>query len=119
MKNTLVIGAAASPERYSHLAVLKLEQYHHPVLAIGKQQTVIGHTMVQTGLPTVANVHTVTLYINPGRQQQYYHYVIGLKPKRVIFNPGTENPAFEALLHQNGIASTEACTLVMLATGQY
>ena len=120
-KITLVIGASENPERYSNKAIQLLNQYNHPVLALGLRNGMVGPTTIVKdidafkGLP----IDTVTLYINPQLQAAHYTAIMALKPKRVIFNPGTENLAFESLLNENGILTEEACTLVLLKTGQY
>ena len=119
MKKTLVIGASLNPQRYSNLAILRLRHYNHPVLAIGLRQGTIGDVIIETGHPLFNDVDTVTLYINPERQTEYYEYIISLKPLRVIFNPGTENPGLEKKLTDAGIESVEACTLVLLSIKQY
>lgn len=116
---TLVIGASSNPERYSFLAVNKLLQYNHEVVAIGLKNEKVATVEIQTGFPDFKNVHTVTLYLNPLRQKEYYDYIISLKPQRVIFNPGTENQEFYSLLEQNGIAYEAACTLVLLSINQF
>ncbi len=119
MKKTLVIGASENPERYSHLAVKKLNANKHPVVAIGLRKGSIGDTEIETEKIRFSDIDTVTLYINPSRQAAYYDYIFSLNPKRIIFNPGTENEELYALAKQKGIYSQEACTLVLLSTGQY
>lgn len=116
---TLVLGASDNPERYSYQALIRLQKHQHEVVAIGRKATEVDGILIQEGLPEIAGVDTVTLYINPTHQQGYYDYIIGLRPRRVIFNPGTENPAFYALLTSHGIHIEEACTLVLLATHHY
>jgi predicted CoA-binding protein len=118
-KLTVVIGASPNPERYSYLAVTRLRAHGHPVIAIGQRAGAIGDTPVIEEHPQTEGVDTVTLYLNPLRQQQYYDYILSLKPKRIIFNPGTENPELMQLAETNGIRTQPACTLVLLSTGQY
>ena len=118
-KKTLVLGASENPQRYSFLAINRLLAHQHPVVAIGRKNGQINNIPIQTGTPAIAAIHTVTLYLNPGNQRPYYDYIISLHPKRIIFNPGTENEEFQELAHQAGIKTLEACTLVMLNTGQY
>ncbi len=118
-KKTLVLGASPNPARYSYLAVNKLSRYHHPVIAIGKRKGKVGDVEINTEQTPVTDVDTVTLYLNPQNQKQYYNYILSLKPKRIIFNPGTENDELYKLAKQNGIEVMEACTLVLLSTGQY
>jgi uncharacterized protein len=119
MTKTLVIGASENRERYSYLAVTRLQKYGHEVKAIGLKNGKIGEVRIETGMPQWEGIHTVILYINPLRQPQYYQYILDLKPARVIFNPGTENPDFEEMLEKNGIEALEACTLVLLSIGTY
>jgi predicted CoA-binding protein len=116
---TLVLGASENPVRYSYLATNKLLAYGHPVVAIGKSKGNIQDVEIQTGQPEIEGIDTVTLYLNPANQKPYYDYIVSLKPRRVIFNPGTENDELERKLMQHGINPMEACTLVMLSTGQY
>lgn len=118
-KKTLVLGASDNPERYSYLAVKKLMAHQHPVVAIGRKATTIGNIKVETALQPQADIDTVTLYLNPTAQKEYYDYILSLKPKRIIFNPGTENDELYDLAKANHIEPVEACTLVMLGTGQY
>lgn len=119
MKKTVVLGASDNPARYSFLAVDKLKRFGHDVVAIGKKEGKVGDTNVITERPDEKNVDTVTLYLNPQHQKQYYDYILSLHPKRIIFNPGAENDELYELAKTNGIQPLEACTLVMLSTGQY
>ncbi len=118
-KKTLVIGATPNPARYAYLATNMLLQHGHEVSLVGIKQGSIAGQAIQTDLPVVEDIHTVTLYVSPNHQQAYINYVLSLKPQRIIFNPGTENPAFEQQASEAGIQVEEACTLVMLSTGQY
>ena len=118
-KKTIVLGASNNPERYSFLVVEKLKKHHHSVVAVGNKAGNIGDTPIVTGFPEEQGVDTVTLYLNPVLQEQYYQYILSLKPKRIIFNPGTENMEFVKLLTKNNIESEIACTLVLLNIGMY
>lgn len=118
-KITLVLGASPNEDRYSNLAVKRLRQHGHKVVAIGLREGRIGDVEIIRDHPQLTGVETITLYINPLRQPQYYEYMLSLKPKRIIFNPGTENEELETLASANKIEAIEACTLVMLSTGQY
>lgn len=118
-KKTLVLGASTNPGRYSYLAVNRLTSNNHAVVAVGKREGKIGPVEIQTGKPNEQEVDTVTLYLNPTNQQAYYDYILSLNPKRIIFNPGTENDELERMAKDKGIKTMEACTLVMLSTGQY
>jgi predicted CoA-binding protein len=119
MKKTLVIGASENPARYSNIAIRMLRDYGHPVEAVGLRPGMVGEVPIQTGSPELNDIDTISLYLSPQNQPAQYNYILGLKPKRVIFNPGTENAEFEILLQENGIETEEACTLVLLRTGQY
>ena len=119
MKRTLIIGASNNPERYAYKAAERLLAHGHEIELLGlRPDTIFGKT-IDTERKAYEGLDTVTLYVGPQRQPEYYDYVISLKPKRVIFNPGTENAEFETLLRKNGIEAEEACTLVLLGTGQY
>ncbi len=119
MKKTLVIGASPNSDRYAFLATQMLNEYKHPVYAFGLKSGKINETEIQTAWPNTNDFDTVTLYLNPINQMGYYDKIIDLKPKRVIFNPGTENSEFEKLLSENNIQAIEACTLVMLRKNQF
>ena len=119
MKNTLVIGASINPERYSYKAIQMLLAHQHVVFAIGNKEETIMNVKIHKELFPFKDIDIVTLYINKSIQPLYYDYIIQLKPKRVIFNPGTENSEFEKLLHQANIEVLEACTLVLLSTKQF
>ncbi len=118
-KKTLVLGATAKPEKYAFKAITMLVEKGHSVLAIGSNTGDVAGITIRTKNIPLKNIDTVTLYLNPSRQREYYNYIIETKPKRVIFNPGTENPEFYQLLQSNGIKVEVACTLVLLATNQY
>ncbi|WP_062053423.1 CoA-binding protein [Aquimarina longa] len=116
---TLVLGASLKTDRYSNIAIRRLISYNHQVVAIGLKKGEVTGVTIQTSIGSVKNIDTVTLYLNPFRQQEYYDQILQLKPRRVIFNPGTENPEFYEKLKQAGIAVEIACTLVLLSTNQY
>jgi len=120
-KTTLVIGASENVNRYSNMAMKLLKVYGHPVLALGKQKGEVDGTIIETVSNCFKNsqIDTITLYLNPQNQVKYYQDIIDLKPQRVIFNPGTENDELAEKLSENGRASEEACTLVLLRSGQY
>lgn len=125
-KKTLVIGASLKPIRYSNMAINKLANYEYDVVAIGLRKGNIANTPILTASTDaelfaldIKDIDTVTLYLNASRQINFYDFIISLKPKRVIFNPGTENDAFYKLLNENNIAFEESCTLVLLNTKQY
>lgn len=118
-KKTLVLGASLKTDRYSNIAINKLVSYNHEVVAVGLKKGDVAGVEIQTQLNIVDGIDTVTLYLNPVRQQPYYEQILNLKPERVIFNPGTENPEFYEKLRNAGIKVEIACTLVLLSTNQY
>ncbi|MES2731458.1 MAG: CoA-binding protein [Bacteroidota bacterium] len=119
MKRTLVLGATDNPDRYAFRAAHSLLRHGHDIALVGiKKGEIAGHVILNDKTP-VANVDTVTLYVGPRHQPEWYDYLISLKPRRIIFNPGTENAELEKLAHKHGIQTLEACTLVMLSIGSY
>lgn len=118
-KKTLVLGASANPSRYSFLAINRLREHNHPVIAIGKRPAQVADVPVQVKTTPNADLDTVSIYLNKDNQKNYYDYILSQHPRRVIFNPGAENPEFEMILADKGIKVIEACTLVLLSTGQY
>lgn len=118
-KKTMVLGASANPARYSFLAINSLRKHQHPVVALGRRIGKVLDVDIITEKNPQDTVDTVTLYLNPANQKEYYDYILSLRPKRIIFNPGTENPELSELAKTNGIQPMEACTLVLLSTGQY
>ena len=120
-KKTVVIGATPNQSRYAYLAANMLREYDHEIVPIGiKQGEVAGKEILDIRKkPAVNGLDTVTLYIGPRHQPEWYNYILSLKPKRIIFNPGTENDEFEQLAEENGIEALQACTLVLLRSLQY
>jgi len=119
MKRTIIIGASSNPTRYSFLAAQKLIYFGHQVLLIGRRAGSALGEEIHMEKVKWNDVDTVTLYINPRHQPDYYDYIISLNPKRVIFNPGTENSQFENILISKNIIPIQACTLVLLSIGEY
>ena len=118
-KKTVVLGASDNPARYSYLAIQRLRAHDHPVLAVGKKNGVVAGVEISKDHLVEPEVDTVTLYLNPKNQVEYYDYILNLQPKRIIFNPGTENEDLIRMAKENHIQPVIACTLVMLSTGQY
>jgi predicted CoA-binding protein len=118
-KKTLVLGASIKPDRYSYKAITMLVEKGHSVLAIGQNAGEVAEVKIRTKAIPLSKIDTITLYLNPGRQRDYYNYIVEAKPKRVLFNPGTENPELYQLLELNNIKVEVACTLVLLATNRY
>ena len=118
-KATLILGASLNPERYSNRAIKSLRSHGHTVYAVGLKNGTVDDVIIKTGLPEFKEVDTVTLYLSVKNQFQYYDYIFSLKPKRIIFNPGAENEDLFVMAAEKKIENLEACTLVLLATGQY
>ena len=118
-KKTLVLGASQNPARYSYLAINMLREKGHEVIAIGKRDGKVKDIPILSKETTIENLDTVTLYLNANNQKGYYNYILDQKPKRIIFNPGAENNELALLANENNIATQQACTLVLLSTGQY
>lgn len=118
-KLTLVLGASLKEQRYSNICIRTLNSSRLPVQAIGLREGKIGNTMINTGKPELEDVHTVTLYLGPQNQKDWYDYLLELKPERVIFNPGTENDELQEILHEAGIEVIEDCTIMMVQGGRY
>lgn len=118
-KKTLVIGGSTKPERYANKAIKKLRRFNYPVVSLGLKTGKVDDVTIETGFPDFNEIHTVTMYVGHKNQPQYYDYVIGLKPRRIVFNPGTENTEFEQLANKNGIETIEHCTLIMLGDGSF
>ena len=116
---TVVIGASEKPERYAQQTTMSLKKHGNEVVPVGLKEGTFNGIPILTRDAKIDDVDTVTLYVSPDHQPAWYDYILSLKPKRVIFNPGTENPELEQLLSKNGIEYTQACTLVLLSTDQY
>lgn len=118
---TIVLGATPNPARYAYRAVQMLSQHHIDVIPVGIRQGESAGVPILNDRPLIKDVHTVTLYLNPTVQKDYYEYILALQPKRVIFNPGTENPEFYHILQEQSPDThiEVACTLVMLSLGNY
>ena len=116
---TLVLGASPNPVRFSYKAVKSLLRHEKAVVAVGFRKGEVEGQEILTGMPHIENVHTVSLYIGSSRQEEYYDYIISLKPERVIFNPGTINPSFMSRLMKENIEPISECMLVMLKEENY
>ena len=119
IKKTLVLGASENPKRYSNIAIKRLKSIDIEVKAIGRRKGIVEGVTIETKLIEFEDIHTITLYLSAKNQPEFYKYIIGLKPKRILFNPGTENPYFEQLLTKNSIVFERACTLVLISIGAY
>lgn len=118
-KKTLVLGASLKEERYSNKAIRDLRKYGHPVVAVGLREGQVLDVPIVKDIPPGTDVDTVTMYLNAHNQEPWEARILGLHPKRIIFNPGAENPVFARKARAEGIATEEACTLVLLHTGQF
>ncbi len=116
---TLVIGASTNPDRYAFKAIKSLRQHNYDVIAHGLKSGLVADVEIKTEWPVNEKIDTVTLYVGPKNQPEYIDRILDLKPRRIIFNPGTENLALEQMANEAGIQCEEACTLVLLATNQY
>ena len=116
---TLVMGASENVQRYSNMAVKKLLNYNHKVKAFGNREGEISGVKIDKELINYDNIDTITLYLNPTNQKPFYDYILGLSPRRVIFNPGTENSELQEKLKVAGIEYEEACTLVLFSINKY
>ena len=119
MKKTLGLGASDNPARYSFRAAHMLKNHGHEVVPVGIRKGEVAGLTIHTDRPQAADIDTVTLYVGPQNQPDWYDYILSLKPKRILFNPGTENPELERRAQAAGIQTEEACTLVLLSIGQY
>jgi uncharacterized protein len=119
MKRTIVLGASSNPERYAYKATKKLKDYGYEVIPMGNKKGEIEGIAIQNGIPQYEGIDTITLYLNAENQKPYYDYIFSLKPKRIIFNPGTENVELIRMAKEKGIESEIACTLVLLSLGEY
>ena len=120
-KKTVIVGSTPKPYRYAHQAALMLEEREFPFVPLGIQEgAVLGQEILNVyDKPAIDEVDTLTLYVNPNRQKGWYDYLLSLKPNRIIFNPGSENPEFKKLAEAQGVECVEACTLVMLSVGNF
>jgi len=119
MKKTAVIGASTNPERYSYKAIQALVERGHETIALGLREGFVAGVSIHRNPQNAAHIDTVSLYVGPANQADWLQTILSLAPRRVIFNPGTENPELEELLLSKGIIIEHACTLVLLATNQY
>ncbi len=121
MKKTVIIGSTTHPWKYAQQAASMLNAASHPFIPVGiREGEVFGEKILNIyDEPAIPEVDTITLYINPNKQKQWYNYLLSLKPKRIIFNPGTENQEFKLMAENEGIECLEACTLVMLSIGNF
>jgi len=118
-KKTLVYGASTKPVRYSYKAVKMLQEYDHEVVAIGGRAAQLDDLAILVGHPELNDVHTITMYMGADRQEEHEEYILSLSPQRIIFNPGAENDSLYLKAKKQGIEAINACTLVMLRTGQF
>ena len=116
---TLVLGASDNPSRYSYLAIHRLRSRDIPVVAIGNRHMLVADVEIVTEKKDFPDIDTVTIYLSPFHQKEYYNYILSLKPRRILFNPGAENNELAVLARKKNIVTLEACTLVLLSTGQF
>lgn len=116
---TLVLGASVNPSRYSYLAIGLLIASHHEIIAVGRHEGIAHGVPIINQFPEGEKIDTITLYLNPKNQETYYQKILSANPRRIIFNPGTENEILRKMAEDKGIKTEYACTLVLLNTGQY
>jgi len=116
---TLILGASLNPERYAYAAANQLQFKGFEAMGLGLKAGQIDNVPIHNRAQFFKDIHTVTMYLGSARQIQYYQYILALQPKRIIFNPGAENQELFDLAEKKGIEVLNACTLVMLSTGQY
>jgi predicted CoA-binding protein len=116
---TLVIGASINPERYAYKAIHLLVKHEIEVVPMAVKSGFVANLLIVSPLIVQIDIHTITLYISASKQESYYDFILKINPKRVLFNPGTENPKLAKLLNEKGILWENACTLVLLSTNQY
>lgn len=119
LKKTVVIGASDNPDRYAYKATAQLNLHGYEVVPVGLTEGTIGEIKVLTGFPEINDVDTVSVYVSKAKQAYWRNYIFNLKPKRIIFNPGTENTDLAEEAKMKGMEVLEACTLVMLSVGIY
>ena len=118
-KSTLVLGASTNPERFSNRAIRRLRKLDLPVFAVGLREGEVEGVVIHRPFPVFFDIHTITMYVGAKNQPIYYDYILYLHPRRVIFNPGSENDEFEQMLEERGIETMRACTLILLSIGEY
>jgi uncharacterized protein len=118
-KKTLILGASTNPDRYAYKAAHALQRNGHPIVNVGLRAGEVANEPIHTDRPLVPEVDTITMYVGPRNQPEWYDYIFLIMPKRIIFNPGAENEELEELARQKGIETENACTLVLLSIGQY
>lgn len=119
MKKTLILGASPNPTRYSYIAANRLIDAGHPIVNVGQRIGNVANQPIEKPDIIHKDIHTLTMYIGASGQKDLYNYILDTNPKRIIFNPGSENTELTNLANQKGIETIEACTLVMLSTNQY
>lgn len=119
MKKSLVLGASTKPERYAYKCIVMLRRRDFETVAVGRREGTVEDVEITTEKADFKNIHTVNIYLSAKNLKEYEHYILQLKPKRVLFPPGTENPEFEKCLDAENISHERACPLVMLSTGSY
>ena len=118
-KKTLILGATPDEGRYASLAAKRLVSRGHTIVNVGIRTGEVAGVPIEKPETIHKDIDTITLYVGPRNQERLYDYILNTHPKRIIFNPGTENPELSRKANQQGIATENACTLVLLSIGQY
>ena len=118
-KKTLVLGASPNTSRYANLAANRLVRSGHSIVNVGLKKGEVAGVPIEKPVTIHNDIDTVTLYVGPQHQEELYDYILKTHPKRIIFNPGTENAELRRMANEQGIETEYACTLVLLSIGQY
>jgi predicted CoA-binding protein len=118
-KKTLVLGATPNPSRYANLAANRLVRSGHSIVNVGIRTGEVAGVSIERPATIHSDIDTITLYVGPQHQEDLYDYILKTHPKRIIFNPGTENSELRRMANEKGIETEYACTLVLLSIGQY
>ncbi len=118
-KKTLVLGATPNEARYANLAANRLVRNGHAIVNVGLKTGEVAGVPIEKPGTIHGDIDTITLYVGPHHQEELYDYILDTHPKRIIFNPGTENSELRRMANEKGIETEYACTLVLLSIGQY
>lgn len=118
-KKTLILGATPDPSRYAYLAANRLTGRGHTIVNVGIKTGEVAGVPIEKPETIHTDIDTITLYVGPMNQPPLYDYILNTHPKRIIFNPGTENEELRQMARKAGIETDYACTLVLLSVGQY
>ncbi|TWJ03461.1 hypothetical protein JN11_01004 [Mucilaginibacter frigoritolerans] len=118
-KKTLVLGATPSSDKYAYLAANRLVSKGHAIVNVGLREGEVAGVPIEKPEVIHTDIDTITLYVGPQHQEKLYDYILNTHPRRIIFNPGTENSKLKRMANEKGIETEYACTLVLLSIGEY